>query len=803
MTTIPSTTARWFRRTYAVPLCLVGILLVAGGMVLAVEGGSPYYLFAGLAVVAAAVLIWRGDPRGPWLYAAMLVGTIAWSVWEVGSDPWGLMARLLAPFVLGLPMLLPAIPKAQPRVAGGRRSFPAGAGWAAFVGALGAAVIVGAGLNAIGPARPADPAWRTGARTSAPGRVARSMASPANGEWLHYGNDEGGTRFSPLDQITAANVGGLKVAWEADTGPALPGPTAGLEVTPIMAGDALYVCNGYDAVISYDAEDGHELWRHLMDGEGKRQGKPCRGVSYLKVPGATGACAERIFAASQAPDLVALDARTGRPCEGFGTGGRISLMNGISPVSFGIYYVSSAPQVVRGKVVVGGGIIDGQRWGDPSGVIRAFDAVTGQLAWAYDPGHLDRTGAPPAGEYYTPSSPNSWAPISADDELGLVYMPMGGATPDNYGGQRRPFDDAIGSSVLALDVETGRPRWSFQTTHHDLWDYDVPSQPTLVDLPKAGGGVTKALIQPTKRGEIFVLDRETGKPIRSVEERLVPQGGTAPGERLSPTQPFSVALPGFRGPRLRERDMWGATPLDQMVCRIKFRTSRYDGPFTPPTLDTTTITDPGYGGGVDWGSVSVDPDRGLMVVNWLRLPTRITLITREEGLKRGFHTFDGHGPVPSGDAPMMNTPYASIGDAFLSPIGTPCAPPPWGLISAVDLANGRVVWSQPFGDTRDTGPFGIASHVPLPMGVPFSGGSVTTRGGLVFIAASVEQAIRAYDASSGRELWKARLPAGGQATPMTYRAPRSGRQMVVVAAGGKPTLETKQGTRLVAYALTR
>ncbi|MCG5248116.1 membrane-bound PQQ-dependent dehydrogenase, glucose/quinate/shikimate family [Methylorubrum extorquens] len=790
----PSALGLWTRRSYAALLILVGLSLLGGGVLLAVDGGSPYYLVTGLVVTASGILVWRGDRRGAWLYGAMLIGTLAWSIWEVGYAPWLLVPRLVAPFVLGLGFLLPPLRRMTP-VTG---PFP---GWPVFAGGLVLALATGAGLHASGPGAPADPLWQTGAAVAAPGPLARPMASvPAEG-WPFWGNDRGGTRYSPLNQITRQNVDKLEVAWEADTGPVPDvGKTGGLAVTPIMVGDALYACTEYNVVIALDAETGRERWRHAMTGD-VASGKPCRGVSHYSVPGATGPCAERIYAASQAPDLIALDAATGEPCPGFGDGGRTSLLDGVGARNPGLYYVSSPPQVVRGKVVVGGSILDNQLWGSPSGVIRAYDAVTGRLAWAFDVGRPDRTTAPPPGETYTLSTPNSWAPASADEELGLVYMPTGNAPPDLYGGQRRAFDDAYNSAIVAIDADTGKERWRFRTMNHDLWDYDVPAQPTLIDLPTPGG-LRKALILSTKRGETFVLDRVTGEAIKTVEERPVPQGGTVPGERLAPTQPFSPAMPAFRGAVMREADMWGVTPVDQMICRIKFRRMRYAGTLTPVGMDRPTLVQPGYGGGVNWGSVSVDVDRGIMVAAWMNLPIQAQLMTRAQAADRGLRIFDGKGPTPT-EAPMVDTPYGAALGPFLSPLGAPCSAPPWGLMTAVDLGTGRVIWSKPFGTAYDTGPLGIRSHLPLTMGVPFSGGAITTRGGLAFIGASVEQAFRAYDVATGEEVWKVRLPAGGQATPMTYRSPKSGRQFVVIAAGGKPTLKTKQGTKIVAYALPR
>jgi quinoprotein glucose dehydrogenase len=760
--------------------------------------GPFNYLIAGLVIGLSGILIWSKDARGVWLYGALLAGTVTWAIWEIGSDVWGLVARLVALVVLGLPLLLPLIRCPTSSVNTSR----APRGWLVFAGGLAVSVLFGAGLHAVGPSSPPDPLFQHGAQAHAPDPLAQPLAAINRGDWAQYGNDSGGTRFSPLSQITPQNVDQLKVAWEADTGPAVRGMQySGLEVTPINVGDALYLCNAYNDVISLDAETGHERWRYNMTKEAPPSGKPCRGVSYYRVPEATGLCAERILAPSQSGDLFAVDAGTGKPCPDFGIGGRVSLRDGLGHVPFGYYYTSSAPQILRGNAIVGAAVMDGQYWGEPSGVIRAYDAVTGRLAWSFDVGRPESHGAPPPGEVYTPSTPNSWAPISADEALGLVYLPTGNSVPDFFGGNRRPFDEDLSSSVIALDAETGQLRWRFQTVHHDLWDFDLPSQPTLVDLPTPGG-IRHALIQTTKRGEIFVLDRATGEPLRKVSELPVPQGGIAPGERLSATQPFSPDLPSLRGPKLREADMWGISPLDQMVCRILFKQSRFEGIFTPVTLERPAILDPGYFGGPEWGGVSIDVDRGIMTVNWMRLPARVELITRAEANARGFRPFDGHGQGSAGH-PMLNTPYAAQTGPFLSPLGMPCSAPPWGLITAVDLLSGRLIWNKPLGTGRDSGPLGIASHLPVSMGVPNIGGPMTTRSGLVFIGATAERTFRAYDVATGKELWQARLPGGGQATPMTYLSLHSGRQFVVIAAGGKPSLQSQVSTKIVAYALPR
>ncbi|WP_049620626.1 PQQ-binding-like beta-propeller repeat protein [Frateuria defendens] len=788
----------WPRRIAALILLAFGLPLVVGGVVLAVSGGSLYYVFTGLAFLASSVLLWRGDARGAWLYAAMLLWTVAWSVWEVGFVGWQLAPRLIAPFVLAALWLLPSIRKLQATRPAPWRTH----GWATFGGGLIVAMALGGIVHALGPGAAPPPALRRGLQAQVPGKLPQPLATIDRDDWQAYGNDQGGTRYSPLDQINTSNVARLTKVWEAEMTPTVPGPMNALEVTPIMIGDTLYACDGNNGVHAFDAETGQVRWRRNVSNGQPPSGKPCRGVAYYKVPGAHGLCAERIFAPSHNPTLTALDARTGQLCPGFGKDGLVDLQQGIAPYPHGLFYVSSAPQVIHGKVVVGGGIPDGQYWGGPSGVIRAFDAVTGKLAWAYDAGVPDRIGAPPSGGVYTPSSPNSWAPISADEQLGLVYLPIGGATPDAFGGQRRPFDDSIGSSVIALDADTGRLRWRFQTTHHDIWDYDVASQPTLADVPTPQG-VRHALIQPTKRGEIFVLDRETGEPIKTVRELPVPQGGIAAGERLSPTQPESSDLPAFRGPPLHEKDMWGVSPIDQMLCRIEFRRSRYEGMFTPVTLDKTIVIDPGSMGGVNWNGVSLDVDRGIMIVNWTQVPDRLELITRAEATRRNFQIAPGLDAGGQTDQPMLGTPYGAYRTQFLSVLGSPCNAPPWGLIGAVDLASGRLLWSKPLGTGRDIGPLklGVRTMLPITIGTPTAGGAVTTRGGLVFIGGAAEHTFRALDATTGRELWSSRLATSANATPMTYRGPVSGRQFVVVAVGGRPAYGTKPGTKLVAFAL--
>lgn len=793
--TASDTSARPLARSiFASILGLIGIVLGIGGVLLLAAGGSPYYLLAGLATAASGFFVWRGNANGARIYAAMLIGTVAWALWEAGLDGWALAPRLIGPFVLGLGFLLPGV-----RGVGGAAS-KWWLGWLGFLAGNATAAVIGIGLFFATGGDPLDPMYQAGTTdVIAGGGIA--PADVSGDEWRHWGSNVGGQRYSPLDLLTPANVAGLKPAWTVNVGGIVGNYVEKLETTPLKVGDSLFACTGYNDVLSIDAETGHVNWRYRHNPDRKAVASPvCRGVSYYEVPNATGPCAQRIISATGDAKLIALDLATGAPCPGFGTNGVTSLLTGLGKVQKAYYSVTSPPSIVRGKIVLGSSVLDGQYWGEPSGVIRAYDAVTGKFAWAFDLGRPGKHDEPGPGESYTHSTPNSWPGWSADEKLGLVYIPTGNATPDYFGGNRRPFDDQYSSAVLALDVETGALRWSFQTTHHDIWDYDLASQPVLVDI-RTPKGIERALIQPTKRGEIFLLDRLTGKPLATIEERQAPQGGKVPEERLSPTQPFSVGMPAFSGPAFRERDMWGLTPIDQMICRIRFKRARYDGPLTPQGL-TPAIIYPGYVGGVDWGSVAVDPVRQLMIVNSNRVANIDHLIPRAEADKRGIRPYDDKKATDlGGGTAQAGTPYAVSVGAFFSPLDVPCNEPPFGMISAVDLVTRKLVWTKPFGTSRDAGPLGIPSMLPITMGVPNNGGAVVTKGGLVFIGATTERALRAIDVKTGKELWQARLPGGGQATPMTYRSAKSGRQFVVIAAGGFPLLGAKQSDAIVAYAL--
>lgn len=757
------------RIVLAVVLALIAVVLIGGGGYLVILGGSLYYFLAGLAVAASAYFAAKGSDRAIHIYLALLLATLVWALAE-SRNIWGVQARVVAPAVLGIWVAWPWL----------RRH------WKASLAVFGAIVVT---IAVVVFAANHDHGSQ---------QVAAAPAS-GDGQWRHYGNDQGGTKFSPLTQINRSNIGELEHAWTYRTGDFFTGN--GLQTVPLMIGETVYLCTSSNQVHAVDAETGKRRWMFDPEIDPPISGT-CRGVAYFEQSDSTGPCSARIISGTVDARLMALDAKTGRPCTDFGKDGFVDLTEGMGEVLRDYYYVSSAPALVRGKVIVGGNVMDGQKTGEPSGVIRAYDAVTGRFAWAWDMDRPGEHGMPPEGESFSRGTANSWAPMSGDDELGLVYVPTGNGTPDYWGAHRSEGTEKYSSSVVAIDVETGAARWHFQTVRHDVWDYDIASQPTLIDLP-VNGKTVPALLQPTKQGEIYLLDRRTGKPLAPVEEKPVP-AGRMPDDPLSPTQPFSVGMPGFGREILTESMMWGATPLDQLWCRIRFRQSRYQGPYTPPGRDWS-IQYPGNVGGMNRGGVSVDPEKGLMVVDWLRAPIRVRLLTREETNEMGIFPSEG-GAVPHVGVknPQGGTPYGAFLDpVIMSPLAMPCMEPPFGNIAVVDLKTRKVAWKKPLGTSYDIGPLGIASHVPLPMGVPSFGGSLTTRGGLIFIGGSQEKRFRALDLSTGKQLWSRRLPAGGNANPMTYISPESGRQFVVIAAGGSIVLGSGSSDQFVAYALPK
>lgn len=788
--THPPRAARVLLIALGIITLLPGVFMLVAGAYLITLGGSWYFALAGLGMAAAGILLVRRRLPGALLYLAVFIASIAWSVWDVGLAFWPLFSRLFALAVLALLVLL-AIPTLAPgrKIAKARFSYAG-----ALVVAVGLAATFYAALQPQ-PIQTAD-----GAPTPVPGEAVGTVEPAA--DWRYFGHTPSGTRHAVLDKITAQNVSDLKVAWTYRTGEIPKGSNEGHVVTPLHVNGVLYGCTQSSQLFALDDETGKEIWHHDPKVQTNNVYPRCRGVGYHDAtaqksdsgsPAPAPACTRRIIATTVDARLIAVDAQTGEACTDFGDHGSVSLRIGMGSPDKELYFPTAAPTVVRDLVVVGGLVWDNQKTGEPSGVVRAFNVQTGALVWAWDLGNPAITREPPEGQSYTPGTPNVWSTPAFDDALGLIYLPTGNATPDFWGGERSAADDRYSSSIVALDIATGRERWHFQTVHHDRWDYDVPSQPALYDVPDGHGGTLPALIQTTKRGQIFMLDRRTGTPIAKVEERQVPQGGVA-DDRSSPTQPYSVGMPAIGTEPLSEKRMWGLTPIDQLICRIDFRKARYEGEFTPPS-ERLTIQYPSWLGGMNWGSVSVAENLGYLIVNDTRVAIWNRMIPRkaydEAGVKGGGH---------EGNAPQAGTPWGIEMGRFLSPLGIPCQEPPYGTISAIDLNTRKVAWSMPLGTTQDTGPLGIATHLPMPIGMPTRGGPVTTSTGLVFIAASQDFYIRALDVRTGRELWKGRLPVGAEATPMTYISPKTGRQFLVISAGGN-SATTKKGDYVVAYAL--
>ena len=622
------------------------------------------------------------------------------------------------------------------------------------------------------------------------------LAAQNESDWTAYGGSQAGTRYAPLDQINQSNVHKLAKAWEFDTG-----RIGRLSATPIQIGDGIYLCTAQNVMMALDADSGEERWRFDPENDTPPFGiiGNCRGVTYVKLPDAKigDLCAERIVTATTDARMIAVDKNTGQACSDFGDEGQISLLAGMGEVKPYYYFVTSPPTLASGVLVVGGWVADNQETNEPSGVVRAYDPRTGELAWAWDMGREGDTSLPPQGETYTRGTPNVWSLTAADDELGLVYVPTGNATPDYFGGHRTEIMDKYASSIVAIDAKTGLTRWHFQTTHHDIWDYDVPSQPTLVDI-NLDGALRKAVIVPTKRGEVFVLDRVTGESLTEVSERPVPQTDL-PNERSSATQPFSTGMPSFAHPRIREQDLIGITPFDQMACRTAFHQLRYEGPMTPPSMQGTLLY-PGPAGGMNWGSVAVDEQRQLLVVNNLHLPWQVKMIPREEDIARNEAQDTRRGYGIGG--PQRGTPFAARVELFGSPFLLPCLKPPYGEIAVVDLTTQQVVWRRGFGFMN--------------IGLPYSAGSFVTAGGLIFNAGVMDSRLRAISVDDGKLLWSTSLERASGGTPMSYVSPKTGKQYVLVlepAAGGREQLEESHqmdeagekeapaGGKVIAYAL--
>ncbi|CAI8886232.1 glucose/quinate/shikimate family membrane-bound PQQ-dependent dehydrogenase [Pseudomonas chlororaphis] len=785
-------------------LLLMGLAMLAGGIKLSMLGGSLYYLLAGIGLIVSGVLLLAGRSSALLVYGVVLFASSVWALWEVGLDWWQLVPRLSLFFALGVVLLLPWF--RRPLL----RNGPAPLGTAV----LGVAVVLagGAAINSqfTNPGEISGELGRESADTTS--------AAPAmpEGDWQAYGRTEFGDRYSPLTQITPANIGKLQEAWRIRTGD-MPTAKDPVEITnqntPLKVNGMLYACTAHSQVLALDPDTGKEIWRFDPKIQGPNGDDfrgwahmTCRGVSYydeanfnksdaISTPASLSAagqaiaasCPRRLFLPTADARLIAINADTGKVCEDFGNKGAVDLKAGIGPFTPGGYYSTSPAAITRNLVIIGGHVTDNESTNEPSGVIRAFDVHDGHLVWNWDAGNPDVTTPLPEGQTYTRNSPNMWSLASVDEKLGLVYLPLGNQMPDQWGGNRTAGAEKFSAGTVALDIDTGKLRWNYQFTHHDLWDMDVGSQPTLVDM-KTADGIKPALIQPTKQGSLYVLDRRDGTPIVPIQEVPVPAGAVE-GDHTAPTQARSDLnlLP----PPLEEKGMWGATPFDQMLCRIQFKELRYEGQYTPPSIQGSLIY-PGNVGVFNWGSVSIDPVRHLLFTSPNYMAFVSKLVPRAEvaaGSKRESET--------SGVQPNTGAPYAVIMHPFMSPFGVPCQAPAWGYVAGIDLTTNKVVWKHKNGTSRDSSPVPIG----LPIGVPSMGGSMVTAGGVGFLSGTLDQYIRGYDVNNGKELWKSRLPAGGQATPMSYTG-KDGKQYVLVVVGGHGSLGTKMGDYIIAYKLS-
>lgn len=776
-------------------IAAAGAFFLCGGAWLLALGGTTYYFIIGGGLLIVGWGLIKGKCWSVWLYGIIWLASLIWALSESGLNVWALEPRLLAPTLLGLYLLMPRTRRRlnpyRPISSAGNLVLPL----------LGIALIGGLFFA---KAHPIDQDY-------APIHSVSTDESAADGDWSFYGRTPRGERWSPLTQINLTNIDQLRPVWEYRTSDvARPdenkhGYEFNFEVTPIKIGETLYICTPHSQVIALDAVSGVERWRFDPKPEtGNNAYLACRGVAYFDAK-TSGECSQRIIAPVADARLVALDATTGKPCIDFGKEGFVSLRQHLGDVPRGFHFVTSPPLVAGNRIILGGWIYDGQKTNEPSGAVRAFDPMTGMLIWAWDIARPDNPIAhPEPNEVFTPGTPNAWGVYTADLELGLVYIPTGNSVPDYYGANRRSFDEKYSSSVVALNIETGEPRWVFQTLHHDLWDMDVPIGPTLVDLQDTNGTAVPALIQTTKRGELFLLNRETGKPIAQVSEKPAPEGGL-PEDPTSAKQPYSVGMPSFAPPTLEEKDAWGITPIDQLLCRIEFLQLDYRGAFTPFSLEKKTLVYPAFDGVIDWHGASVDPERKRLYANLSYIPFVAQTFRRNDAEAKGLvKPWDGIGqpPRPKEFAinPQYGTPYVVKVDPWLGIFGAPCKAPPWGQLAAVDLRTRSLIWKYDVGTTRDIGPLGLKTNLPFPTGIFNIGGNIITRSGLIFMGATADNYLRAFDARNGKEIWRARLPAGGQATPMTYLG-EDGRQYVVIAAGGHGGLQTKSGDYLEAFAL--
>ena len=599
------------------------------------------------------------------------------------------------------------------------------------------------------------------------------------GDWPSYGRDAGGQRFSPLAAINRSNVAQLKIAWQFRTGDAYEpqhGKPTAFEATPLYIDGTLFLGTPLGRVIALDPTTGKQIWSY--DSQVPKDAGfgdfANRGVSTWKVSNAP----RRIFIATIDGRLIALDAATGKPCADFGDNGIIRLREGlrIPPREgrFADYEETSPPAVVGNTIVVGSGIADNARTDQPSGEVRAFDTVSGKLKWKWDP--IPQGAATAGAETWKNGSAvrtgaaNAWSIIATDPARNLVYIPTGSASPDYFGGERLG-DNLYANSVVAISADTGKMLWHFQTVHHDLWDYDVATPPLLFDIQQNGKSIP-AIAIGSKTGNLFVLDRETGKPIFGVEERPVPKSDV-PGEIASATQPFPIKPAPVTPQQMTAADAFGIDEADRQWCRSEISKLRAGTIFTPPSLQGTLVL-PGNVGGMNWGGMAFDPTRNLLVLPSSHIAAEVRLIPRAD-----FESLESsRGRSIDGDwefARQTGTPYGMMRRFLVSPKRIPCTPPPWGTLLAIDTTSGDKKWEVPLGN--------IPAGLPEKFGSFSLGGPIATAGGLIFIAGTLDSNIYAFDIETGKELWRGPLPTSARATPMTFEGP-DGKQYLIICAGG-------------------
>ncbi len=638
--------------------------------------------------------------------------------------------------------------------------------------------------------------------------------SPADAQdWTAYGGDRGASKYSSLKQINRDNVDKLELAWSYRTGegegPMAPfGGSFGFGATPILlpdeAGGALVLCSPFDRLIALDPVTGEERWSY--DPEVKR-GVPgiqykCRGVAQWRdtLVDAQAACAWRIVLVAVDQRIIVLDARTGELCDGFGEGGVVDLVPLIDQTlpatdTPGVH-TYMPPVIVSDTVIFGSSV--GSKFREvnaPSGAVHGLDARTGEHKWSFDP--VPRNEGDPEAVNWTPDAltvtggGNVWTLMSVDVERDLVFLPTSSPSPNYYGGTR-PGDNRYSNSLVTLRGSTGEIVWHYQIVHHDVWDWDLASQPMLVDITR-GDEVIPAVVQLTKHGFVFVFNRETGDPLFEIKERPVPTDGV-PGDELSPTQPFPTAPPPLTKLGVEPDDAWGFTFYDRAACRRIIESYRHGEIFTPPTTEGTVFM-PGMVS--NYGAGAFDPARNLLITNPQQFPLFIRLWPKEDVDPEDANS--RLAGIPGGPpGPIDGTPYAiERGQPqVFSPFGAPCTEPPWYSLTAVDLAEGTIKWSVPLGTIETLAPFPL----PFKMGAPGMGGPIVTAGGLIFIGATADEKFRSFDIETGEELWAVKVPTAAMATPMTYEV--DGRQFVVVAAGGHHAYyRQKVSDYLLAFAL--